>query len=293
MIQLIMVFAQLERRMTAERTASIMRDRVERGLWNGGHILGYRSRPNEPGHLEVDEEGAAIVRMIFESFEELGSCGAVARELSEKGIRYPSYATRSGKQRGGNLFAKQKVTGILRNPVYIGKIRWGQTVHDGNHPSIISQEQFDRVQARIAAMVTRRTGLKTKPKGRHYLLSGLLRCSCGAHMVGYSTPGRSRIHYYYSCTKQLHEGGRFSCSSPRIPAEALEEAIIARARSISKNVEAREVIADEAIAQVAKESDKLGEEQNILRRQQQRTRADISRLVEVLKSSGASGLTSV
>lgn len=123
MIQLIMVFAQLERKMTAERTASIMRDRVERGLWNGGHILGYRSRQNEPGHLEIDEEGAAIVRMIFDGFEQLGSCGAVNRMLSDKGIRYPSYATRSGKQRGGNLFAKQKVTGILRNPVYTGKIR--------------------------------------------------------------------------------------------------------------------------------------------------------------------------
>lgn len=85
-----MVFAQLERKMTAERTASIMRDRVERGLWNGGHILGYRSRPQEPGYLEIDEEGAAIVRTIFDSFEKLGSCGAVTREMSEKGIRYQS-----------------------------------------------------------------------------------------------------------------------------------------------------------------------------------------------------------
>ncbi|HMP59365.1 MAG TPA: recombinase family protein [Gemmatales bacterium] len=33
MVQLIMVFAQLERKMTAERTFSIMRDRADRGLW--------------------------------------------------------------------------------------------------------------------------------------------------------------------------------------------------------------------------------------------------------------------
>src|SRR5581483_1799507 len=68
MVQLIMVFAQLERRMTAERTFSIMRDRADRGLWNGGYVLGYRSRPDDPGKLEIDEEGAAIVRRIFDLF---------------------------------------------------------------------------------------------------------------------------------------------------------------------------------------------------------------------------------
>lgn len=71
--------------------------------------------------------------MIFNRFEELGSAGAVARDLSVKGVRYPRYNTRSGKQRGGNLFAKQMVTGILRNPVYIGQMRWGNAVHEGNH----------------------------------------------------------------------------------------------------------------------------------------------------------------
>ena len=121
MVQLIMVFAQLERKMTAERTFSIMRDRADRGLWNGGHILGYRSRPDEPGKLEIDPEAAAIVRRIFELFEELGSAGAVTRRLNDLGIRYPTYRTRSDKTRGGNRFVKQKVIGILRNLIYLAR----------------------------------------------------------------------------------------------------------------------------------------------------------------------------
>jgi site-specific DNA recombinase len=293
MVQLIMVFAQLERKMTAERTYSIMRDRVERGLWNGGHILGYRSKPDEPGQLEVEEDAAAIVRQIFDWFEELGSSGAVTRRLSDTGIRYPSYKTRSGKQRGGNLFAKQKVTGILRNPVYIGQIRWGDAVHDGNHPPIISSEQFERVQVKLGEVARRRTGLKAKPKGRHYLLTGVIRCSCGAHMVGYSTSGRNRTHFYYACTRQNHEGGQYSCSAPRIPAEAIEVAIIGRIREISRSVEARERIVDQALSQLDNESEKLRHEEDLLRRQQQKTKADIGRLVEVLKSLGAKGLPSV
>ena len=292
MVQLIMVFAQLERKMTAERTYSIMKDRVERGLWNGGHILGYRSKTDEPGHLEIDEEAAAIVRMIFDGYEELGSAGAVSRLLSDKGIRYPKYATRSGKQRGGNLFAKQKVTRILGNPVYIGRIRWGEEEHDGNHPPIISNEQFDRVQNQLAQTVKRRMNLR-KPKGRHYLLSGLLRCSCGAHLVGYSTPGRNRTHYYYLCTRQSHEGGKYSCSAPRVPAEALEDAVIRRIREIGNALEAREKIVERAVACLDGEAEKLDQEADVLRRQQQQTKAGIGRLIEVLKSLGASGLASV
>jgi site-specific DNA recombinase len=292
MVQLIMVFAQLERKMTAERTYSIMRDRVERGLWNGGHVLGYRSKKDEPGHLEVDEEAAALVRLIFDSYEELGSSGAVTRRLSDKGIRYPSYTTRTGKQRGGNLFAKQKVTGILRNPVYIGRIRWGDAEHEGNHPPIISNEQFERVQEQLEQLVKRRVNLR-KPKGRHYLLSGLLRCSCGAHMVGYSTKGRNRTHYYYRCTRQNHEGGKYSCSAPRVPAEALEDAVIGRIRVLGNATEAREKIVQRAIACLDGESVKLAKEADILRRQHQKTKADIGRLIEVLKSLGAKALASV
>ncbi len=213
--------------------------------------------------------------------------------LSDLGIRYPSYSTRSGKQRGGNLFAKQKVTGILGNPVYIGQMRWGDAVHDGNHAPIIGKEQFDRVQNKLEQAARRRTGLKVKPKGRHYLLTSILRCSCGAHMVGFSATGRTRQHFYYACTRQNHEGGKYSCQAPRIPAEAIEEAIIGRIRDISRSVEARERIVERALACLGSETDKLRQEEDVLRRQQQKTKADIGRLVEVLKNLGAKALSSV
>jgi site-specific DNA recombinase len=295
MVQLIMVFAQLERKMTAERTFSIMRDRVERGLWNGGHILGYRSKEGEPGALEIDEDAAAIVHQIFDGFEELGSAGAITRRLNEQGIRYPSYTTRSGKHRGGNLFAKQKVTGILRNPVYIGQIRWGDAIHQGCHPPIITREQFDRVQIHLGQTVKRRMNLRTKKpqNSRLYLLSGLLRCSCGAHMTGAVAHGRSRKHYYYQCTRQSHEGGKYSCQAPRIPAEALEQAVIRRIRELSNVLEARERIAQRALECLDTESARLREQDDLLRRQHQKTKADIGRLIEVLKNLGVHGIASV
>ncbi|MCR9197638.1 MAG: recombinase family protein [Planctomycetaceae bacterium] len=289
MVQLIMVFAQLERKMTAERTVAIMRDRAERGLWNGGHVLGYTC---VDGKLIVEDEGAAVVRSIFDGFEELGSAGAITRRLGENGVRYPVYKTRTDKVRGGNLFNKQKIIGILRNPVYIGKVCWGESEVDDCHQPLISKEQFNRVQSKIGTSTKRRTNNK-KPRGRQYLLSGLLRCSCGAHMVGYSTHGRNKVYFYYQCTRQSHEAGKTSCNAPRIPAKALEEAVIGRIRDIGQHVEAREKIVDRAIECLAGEGDRLKQEEEIVRRQQQQTQADIKRLVDVLKSLGANGLESV
>lgn len=292
MVQLIMVFAQLERKMTAERTFSIMRDRADRGLWNGGHVLGYRSVKDDPGKLEVEEEGAAIVRRMFDLFEELGSAGAVTRRLSDLGIRLPTYRTRADKLRGGNLFTKQKVIGILRNPIYLGQIHWGDSVRENCHEAIISQQQFDRVQLQIGRMLQRRMNLK-KPKGRVYLLSGLLRCQCGAHMVGASAHGRTDKNYYYVCTRQNHEGGKYSCNASRIPAKALEEAIIGRISEIGRMVEARDRIVQEALACLGGEADRLREAEDLARRRLAQVHADIGRLVEVLKSLGARGLSSV
>ncbi len=292
MVQLIMVFAQLERKMTAERTFSIMRDRADRGLWNGGHVLGYRSMKDDPGKLEIDPEGAAIVRRMFDLFEELGSAGAVTRRLNELGIRLPTYRTRADKLRGGNLFTKQKVIGILRNSIYLGHIHWGESVKENCHEAIITSQQFDRVQLQIGKMLVRRMNLK-KPKGRVYLLSGLLRCQCGAHMVGASAHGRTDKNYYYVCTRQQHEGGKYSCQSSRIPAEALENALIGRISEIGRMVEARDRIVQEALSCLGGEAVRLREEEDLARRRLAQVRADIGRLVEVLKNLGARGLASV
>ncbi len=290
MVQLIMVFAQLERKMTAERTFSIMRDRADRGLWNGGHgILGYRSVQDDRGKLEIDEVGAELVRRIFDLFEELGSAGAVTRRLNDLGIRYPTFRTRSDKIfLGGNLFTKQKVIGILRNPIYLGQIHWGDSSKEGCHPPIITAPQFDRVQLQIGKVIKRRMNPKM-PKGRIYLLSGLLRCQCGAHMVGASAHGSKGKCFYYVCTRQTHEGGKYSCQSSRIPAIALENALIGRIRELGQLVEARDRIVQEALSCLGGEAVRLREEEDLARRRLSHVRADIGRLVEVLKHTCVKG----
>ena len=70
MLMIIMIFAQLERELTGERTLATMLDRAARGIWNGGHILGYRK--DDSGHLVPDPEWAPVVQHeFFDAFAQL------------------------------------------------------------------------------------------------------------------------------------------------------------------------------------------------------------------------------
>ena len=78
----------------------------------------------------------------------MGSAGAATRKLNDLGIRYPTYRTRSDKVRVGKLFTKQKVLGILRSRIDIGRVEWGEATCDDCHVPIIANEQFERVKDR-------------------------------------------------------------------------------------------------------------------------------------------------
>ncbi len=230
--------------------------------------------------------------LIFNLFEQLGSAGAVIREFHRQGIKYPISQTRDGGTRGGKPFKKQQVIRLLRNPVYIGWIKWGDVVTTDAHPAIITPEQFERTGTRLTETTARRRNFRTSQK-KPYLLSSLLRCQCGSHMVGSSHHGRSAVYRYYVCTKQVHEGTKASCQAPRIPADDLETAVIERIKDVGNRDEARSIIVERALAGVESQRDELAEQESILRRQITQTKANIGRLLEVLKDRGAGGFASI
>ncbi|MBY0527977.1 MAG: recombinase family protein [Gemmataceae bacterium] len=285
-------FAELERENIRENTLKVMLDRTERGLRNGSPCLGYVSSEGGKGRLVVEEEGAKLVRLLFNLFEEMGSAGAVIRELHRRGIKYPVSQTRDGRTRGGKPFKKQQVIRLLRNPVYIGWIKWGGLVTRDAHLGIITEEQFERVATRLEETTARRRNFRI-PRKKFYLLSGLLRCQCGSHMVGASYHGRSSVYRYYVCTRQVHEANKASCQAPRIPADDLEAAVIERITDVGNRDEARTVIVEKALAGVESQRGELAEQESILRRQITQTRASIGRLMEVLKDRGAGGFASI
>jgi DNA invertase Pin-like site-specific DNA recombinase len=67
---LLMLFAQFEREMIAERTYEKMAEQARRGCWGGGHqILGYDAVGKK---LTLNETEAVLVRALFTKYLELG-----------------------------------------------------------------------------------------------------------------------------------------------------------------------------------------------------------------------------
>ena len=203
----------------SEEVKRSMEVNARRGKLQTSPSFGYRA---VDGQLVPEPEEAAIIRRIFDSF--IGGKGLypIARELNAMGIR----------THRGNPFENRTIEYILRNPVYIGKMRWnpkGRTrrdffneniiVADSDHESLVSVETWEAAQQRLNE-VKAQWGYKARPTSelKHWL-SGVVRCSsCGSTLI-FSHP------HYYKCNNFVR--GRCK-SSQHIKSDLLAEALIDR-----------------------------------------------------------------
>ncbi|MBQ1898829.1 MAG: recombinase family protein [Ruminococcus sp.] len=193
-----------------------MKERVERGGAVSIPAFGYDIVDKK---YIINPATAPIVRQIFADY--LNGMGAlqIAHKLNDMGIR----TTR------GNLWENRTVDYVLRNPVYIGKIRWnpnGRTrrnyddpnimIVDGHHEPIIDVESFNKVQA-VYEVNQKKHARYAHEKGKKYMymLHSLVKCSdCGASLsmsargqglqcIRY-TKGQCKTSHYISI-KKLNE----------------------------------------------------------------------------------------
>ena len=211
MLKIILVFAELERKLTAERVFSIMLSRAEKGLWNGASVpLGY-VWSKELKFPTIDPTEAATVSEIFNLYELLQSTVRVSNKLNTD-----HYKTK----RNGTWVAKT-VHGILTNPFYIGTYRYnvktGGTrrwkdkkewiVRDDNHPAIISKDQYYRVQQILENNKTWTSDYQRSLMHTH-IFSKLIHCdNCGKHLrAGLDrkrSDGYQPSRYYCATTDDL------------------------------------------------------------------------------------------
>jgi len=254
-VRIILVFAQLEREQTSERTRDAMIYRAKRGIWNGGHIpLGYDLIPKKG--LKINEEEVKVAKLIFEKYVELASYIKVAQYINNLGHRTKQYRTKKGKERGGRLFIDSNIARIIQNPVYIGRIPYKAEVFSGTHLPIISEELFNQAQD-IRKENDKRNGSLKKDNKHNFLLEGLLSCGeCNTQMTPrWSRSKTQKRYFYYACTKPIHNG-KDSCSIRTMSAPAIEQLVLNRIRSLATDNEVfQEVMAgnDNASRQRIKE----------------------------------------
>lgn len=184
MLKIILVFAELERKLTSERVTSIMLARAEKGMWNGANVpLGY-DYDEETKYPVINESEAKTIHLIFDMYEDVKSTVKISNFLNDNNI---------ATKRGGTWTSKT-VGDILHNPFYYGTLRYNYresgrgkkkskdewVIKEDNHIGIISKDQWNRCN-KIIEFNSKRNSARWRQKNYvQHIFGGLLVCKdCG------------------------------------------------------------------------------------------------------------------
>jgi site-specific DNA recombinase len=203
-LNMLLSFAQFERELISERTRDKIAAARRKGKWIGGvPLLGCDVDPATRKRV-VNQAEAKQVRKIFDLYLEHEGLVRVVQELERRGWTTKRWTTRKGHVRGGLPFPKTALHQLLTNVVYVGKLRYRDEVHHGEHEAIVDEEVWQRVQALLRAKrAIARAGRSDRP------LKGLLRCAaCERSMCPSIAAKAGRRYHYYTCTSR-----RTSCAT--------------------------------------------------------------------------------
>jgi len=282
-LNVLLSFAQFEREMISERTRDKIAATRRKGKWSGGMpLLGYDVVDTK---LRVNEDEAARVRTFFDLYLERESLIATARELDRRGWTTKHWTTRKGKARGGRTFDKTSLHKVLTNVTYLGKVKYKDETHEGEHAAIVGREVFDRVQATLQR--NGRSGGKHVRNRFGALLKGLLHCSpCGCSMAPTHTKKGNRRYRYYVCVNAQKRGWD-TCQSKSIPAAEVERFVVEQVRCIGHDRSLIAATLAEARSQSEKRIGELQAEQGSLQREVGRHNAEMHELVPWLPLDAA------
>lgn len=84
------------------------------------------------------------------------------------------------KKTGGTPLCYSTTLNLLKNPFYTGKFRWAGEIYNGNHPPMISDADFEKVQS----IIDPKHASRPQNNIQDFLLRGLLVCKeCGYAIV--------------------------------------------------------------------------------------------------------------
>lgn len=209
---------------------------------------GYIKDPEDRHKLIVDEEAAAVVRMIFEKFVSGVSIYEITYQLNEMGLPNPSaykkqkgmnYRHPSGKITDG-MWPESSVRRILKNEMYIGNMVQGKNtkisykikqcvavpkeewyVVEGTHEAIIDTETFEKAQSLFNHNIRR-----SSEKDEVDLFAGFVKCAdCGRVMGKKSNDNKNREYHYYRC-ETAKKTRRKACTNHTIRIDKMEKAVL-------------------------------------------------------------------
>ncbi len=225
MLHILSSFAEFERQLISERTKDKLSAARKRGQWTGGWAaLGY-DLDRENKKLTINKTEAKLIKEIFNLYLEGNSLLKVAQILNDKGSRSKLVTLKSGKTFGGKKFGITHIQLMIKNVLYIGKVKYEGQIYEGEQEAIIDEEIFKRAQEMLKQnRIERKATKNTDCTG---LLSHLLHCkACGTFMFHtYTLKNKTHKYRYYVCSN-AQKRGYVSCPTKSINAQAIEAATI-------------------------------------------------------------------
>ena len=213
-LTIVAAMAQWERENLAERVVIGQIGRAREGKRNGGMApFGYRL---VAGRMEIYEPEAVVVREIFARYVRGAGYGDLLNWLND--AQAPQLAPRTGR------WTRYTMREILRNPVYIGQIRYGYRnkqgrkqpspmIVDSDHEPIIPIGTWQRAES----MLKMRAGIPNRSGTTRWMLTGIAFCGlCGSRLHGKINPKRNGEgkYRYYICAERVRS---HLCDFPGIP----------------------------------------------------------------------------
>jgi len=245
MRSILMDFAQFEREIISERTRDKLAAMAKKGMRTGScPLLGYDIDKTDK-HAVVNQEEAKVVQFIFRTYLKLKSVRAVVKLLNAKGYRLKSWIGRDGKQKGGGPFTKPNLLYLLKNPFFIGKIRYREHIFQGLHEAIIDEGTFADVRKYMGRNFKIRKSVNRNK--HHFLLKGLVRCAaCDSIMTpnfAYSHTGER--YFYYKCSS-VNKMDKTACPARSVPAKELDSFVVRKLGALGKDTAFVEEIVKQA-----------------------------------------------
>ncbi len=205
----------------------------------------------------IDEEVAPVVVRIFEMYASGLSAKKISEILNEEGIICPrryAFEKFGHELKTGEhwIWCPSTITLMLKNMVYLGhmpqlmsssvsyknhkrykkdKSEW--VIIYNTHEPVISQELWDRVQARRNSLARGRQTLKT---GFTHPLSGFLICAdCGCKMKQSSCKHGNKRFYSFNCGDHMRFG-KAICFSHHIMEKDIEAVILNDIREMAQRI---------------------------------------------------------
>ena len=239
----------------SEEISKGLKEAVEEGYWPFIPPYGYKR--GERKNLEIDPLQAIFIHKAFESFSTgKYSLRNLAQKLYDEGF---IYTTKRPK------ITHSVLESMLKNVMYLGKLKCNGIIYQGNHPAIVSPSLFDKVQNAF-----RKVDKSRVRKHFDFLYPGIIKCETCGYAVCAEKQKKTNIyyrcnHYDKTCTNTVY----------------LTEKEI----TFSLRWHLRRIALDQELYELVKQSlqESLKDEQEFHKSEVKRVNAEIEECTETLK----------